>query len=86
MSRFTRILIMYALIILALIICPLIFAFGVEQGKKSKVLQCIEDQVETYGDLCAESASGYEEMSSREAHFEGVRCAAEGIKICLGEE
>lgn len=50
------------------------------------VMKCIEDQIETYGDLCAESASGYEEMRGSEAHYDGVRCAVEGIKICLGDK
>lgn len=49
-----------------------------------EIRECIEDQLTTYGDLCAESSSGYEEMSGSDAHFDGVKCAAEGIKICLG--
>lgn len=56
------------------------------EPRPDKLAQCIEDQIEAYGDLCAESASGYEEMSGSEAHYEGVKCAVEGIKICLGVE
>lgn len=42
-----------------------------------------EDQVKNYGDLCAESSSGYESMKPREAHYEGVKCAVETILLCL---
>ena len=49
-----------------------------------EILDCINDQLDLYGDLCAESSSGYEDMDPRDAHFEGVKCAAESIKICMG--
>lgn len=45
---------------------------------------CVTDQVELYGDLCAEESSGYEYMSGKDAHFQGVVCAVDSIQICLG--
>lgn len=51
-----------------------------------KIKECIQstyDQVDLYGDLCAESSSGYEDMTGSEAHFEGVKCASETIRWCL---
>lgn len=46
------------------------------------IASCLYEQVAIYGDLCAESSSGYEDMSGSEAHFEGVKCAAEASRIC----
>lgn len=45
--------------------------------------QCVSAQVDLYGDLCAESSTGYEDMAGTEAHFEGARCAAESIQACV---
>ena len=49
-----------------------------------KIHDCIEQQRESYGDLCAEESSGYENMSGNDAHKQGVNCAVESIKICIG--
>ena len=45
--------------------------------------QCLNDQVDLYYDLCGESANGYEHMDGAEAHFEGVKCAVEGVHYCM---
>lgn len=50
---------------------------------KSKLDECLKQQVEQYGDLCAEESTGYEKMSGSEAHREGVSCAIESVKICM---
>jgi len=57
--------------------------FGCASFADERLDQCIKDQVELYYDLCGESAIGYEQMTGAEAHFEGVRCAADGIKYCM---
>ena len=49
-----------------------------------EILDCVNDQLDLYGDLCAESSSGYEDMDGTDAHFEGVKCAVESISICMG--
>lgn len=55
-----------------------------KQGRPTSVdLSCVTSQIEIYGDLCAESGTGYETMTGSEAHFEGVRCAVDAIKACL---
>lgn len=65
----------------------LLFLYLTACSTKTKVLHldkgCVAAQVETYGDLCAESSSGYETMSGPDAHFEGVKCAVESINICI---
>lgn len=65
----------------------LIFMFLTSCATKTKVLHldkgCVDQQVSIYGDLCAESSSGYEDMSGPDAHFEGVKCAIESINICI---
>lgn len=44
---------------------------------------CVARQVELYGDICAESSTGYESMNGREAHFEGVKCATDAVLWCI---
>jgi len=44
--------------------------------------KCLDAAVDYYGDLGAESSSGYEEMTPSEAHFEGVKWAIEYAKGC----
>ena len=51
--------------------------------KLSELEQCVQQQVDQYFDICAEESSGYENMSGSEAHFTGVQCAVESIKICM---
>lgn len=48
--------------------------------------ECLSQQTDLYGDLCAESSSGYEEMTGSDAHFDGVECAVRSIKACMGIE
>jgi hypothetical protein len=43
---------------------------------------CAEDQVFLYGDLCAEARDDSE--TSIDNHFQGVKCATESIKACMG--
>lgn len=45
--------------------------------------KCADDMVNLYGDLGAESSSGYEEMAGSDAHFEGVKWASDYIKGCV---
>lgn len=52
--------------------------------KASKVQECAEQQVELYEDVCGESGVGYEMLPAEEAHFEGVLCAVQSMKVCLG--
>lgn len=48
-------------------------------------LQCLDmvTHVRAYGDICAESSSGYEDMSGKEAHFEGAMCMADSVRRCV---
>lgn len=48
--------------------------------------ECLTQQTDLYGDLCAESSSGYEEMTGSDAHFDGVECAVRSIEACMGIE
>lgn len=41
---------------------------------------CVEEMIELYGDICAEESTGYEDMSPEDAHFAGVKCAAEYMR------
>lgn len=45
----------------------------------TEVNLCIEDQVRFYADLCGE-----EDTEGPDAHFNGVNCASEYIKSCIG--
>lgn len=54
-------------------------------GYKDRVIECADQQVEVYGDLCAESSDGHENGTAIEAHFLGVQCASESIKSCVGD-
>ena len=68
------------------IIAILILVAGcVSPHKETELRDCIDDQVRLYGDICAESSSGYEEMTGSEAHFAGVECAVETIRGCLAD-
>ena len=40
--------------------------------------KCVSQQIEFYGDLCAESDG--------ETKLDGVQCAVESIEICRGEK
>lgn len=51
------------------------------ENRNKEVMECINDQVDLYGDLCAESFG-----NGDQSNYEGVKCAVESIKICLGEE
>lgn len=70
--------------ILVMIVSALMGAGIVVQSYDSRIKtvreQLVEDfktQVDSYGDLCAESSSGYDDMNGSDAHFEGVKCASE---------
>lgn len=47
---------------------------------KKEIIDYAQDHIDLYGDLCAESSTGYEDMTGQDAHYEGVKCAAESIK------
>lgn len=47
------------------------------------VKTCILDQARLYGDICAESSTGYEDMSGSDAHQAGVWCAVRSAVYCL---
>lgn len=61
----------------------LLLLAGCATSTKSELVECLIQQEELYGDLCAESSSGYEDMTGNEAHYEGVKCAVESSIICL---
>lgn len=61
----------------------LLFGVHVAPDRMSEVKECIEMQTDLYSDICAESSSGYENMTGSDAHFDGVTCATESVKICL---
>ena len=48
-----------------------------------EVKNCLEQQISLYGDLCAESSVGYEEMQGSEGHYEGVKCAVQSALWCI---
>ncbi len=50
---------------------------------QTKLNKCLNAQINNYSDLCAESGTNYEQMSGRDAHFDGVTCAVESIQICM---
>lgn len=52
-------------------------------GCTNPAVKCADDMVNLYGDLGAESSSGYEEMSGADAHFEGIKWASDFIKGCV---
>lgn len=72
--------ILYALIFL-LVGCATPATYSEED-----IINCCNDALEYYGDLGAESSSGYEVMSYEDAHFEGVKRGVEGVRDCLGIE
>ena len=63
----------------------LLFGAHVAPDRMSEVKQCIEMQTDLYGDICAESSSGYESMTGSEAHQDGLHKQNEhwcGLSIC----
>lgn len=52
---------------------------------QKKLEQCIEDQRELYDDLCAEIASGYENMTPIDSHRDGVSCATDSALQCVDD-
>jgi hypothetical protein len=50
------------------------------------IRQCLDMQVRLYGDICAESSTGYEDAKPSDAHLFGVLCAVESIRMCLNFE
>lgn len=53
---------------------------------KEETTECLDQQTDLYNDLCAESSTGYEYKQGSEAHFDGVECAVQSIKACMGIE
>lgn len=60
------------------------FIAGAE-WQKEKTRGCVRSQIELYGDLCAESSTGYEDMEPSDAHRAGVKCSSESALMCLEE-
>lgn len=52
-------------------------------GCTNPAIKCADDMVDLYGDLGAESSTGYEEMSGSDAHYEGIKWASDFIKGCV---
>lgn len=68
--------------LIAIILSSLVTAAFVSQHYEEKIgdiRNAAIDAVELYSDTCAESSSGYEDMSGSEAHYEGVKCASEMV-------
>ena len=89
---------------LILLIAGLLIGYSINsaQPNKYKVEKCIQEQIDHYGDLCAESRQCDEPGSQYctdeaanlrgsdslliEAHAEGVQCAVESIQMCIESE
>ncbi len=66
-----------------------IYSDGFIKGKQKGLMimsDCLDVHVTDYKDLCNESSTGFEEMNAIDAHLEGVKCAVESIKMCLGSQ
>lgn len=61
--------------------CATTYAVSEPTIPVSTVLMCVDSQVELYGDLCSEA-----DTDGPDAHFNGVKCAVEAIKVCLEVE
>lgn len=53
------------------------------QEYRESISKCVSEQIDLYGDLCAESSTGYQDMDGSEAHYEGVLCGVESIQMCM---
>lgn len=65
-----------------IILCAILL-IGCTSVAETKLESCLNAQIEIYGDLCGESTAYYDEMSADEAHFEGVKCAVQAIRVCM---
>lgn len=63
----------------------MVLTTGCTSFSKTTVQDCIDQQIALYGDLCAESSSGYEDMTGSDGHFDGVKCAVESISACVAD-
>lgn len=70
------------ILIASLLTAALIYQDHAFQKRTTLYEKCVAQQITLYGDLCAESSSGYENMSGSDAHYEGVVCAVESVKTC----
>jgi hypothetical protein len=57
------------------------------EGNQTKVDQCVRmvSASHMYGDICAESSSGYENMEGSDAHYTGAMCMARVVRACMDE-
>lgn len=75
-----------AIILVALVVSGCVSNSRMERilwEKDDQVVACAMDQWKDYGDLCAESSSGYEQMDGTDAHYQGTMCGAMGVMYCL---
>lgn len=49
----------------------------------AQIDECLNWQVDAYGDLCAEAREEPYRGGEIEAHYEGVKCAADAVRTCL---
>ncbi|MGL4558968.1 MAG: hypothetical protein ACRCV5_15820 [Afipia sp.] len=71
---------------IALIVGALV-GHGMRQPTPTETFkECLAMQVNYYGDLCAESSVGYEEMNGGDAFYHGVECAVQSAGWCAEAE
>ena len=82
-----RIIMPYPLLIgvflLSVIMAVMVATGGCAHVPPARVDHCADSMVDLYGDLAAESSSGYEDMTGADAHFEGVAWARDYMKMCI---
>jgi hypothetical protein len=49
-------------------------------------MECLDQQISLYGDLCGEATTYYDSQSAERNFHAGVECAIESAKICLEEK
>lgn len=73
------------ILIAALLTAALIYQDHTYDQRTNLYDKCVSQQIELYGDLCAEGRSCEEnskDCNVIDAHFEGVKCAIEAIQMC----
>lgn len=53
---------------------------------RAQLERCLQDQVDLYGDLCAEAQGVALNYRDEEAFFYGMLCGIQGVAICMDVE